>query len=48
MTLVGPTVTENAKNGIKIDEVKVEQDRIAQRLEEIEFVYKRVVKNASA
>lgn len=48
MTLVGPTVTENTKNGIKIDQVKTYQDELDRRLEEVEIVYKRVAKNASA
>ena len=48
MTLIGPTVTENTNNGIKIDVVKVDQDKLSRRLEEVEIVYKRVVKNASA
>ena len=48
MTLVGPTVTENTKNGIKIDQVKDMQEDLARRMEEIEIVYKRVAKNASA
>ena len=48
MTLVWPTVTENTKNGLRIDEVYAEQVRLAKRMEEVEFVYKRVVKNASA
>lgn len=48
MTLIGPTVTENTKNGMRIDVVKTEQDKLAKRIQEVEFVYKRVVKNASA
>jgi len=48
MELIGPTVTENTKNGMEIDSVKTEQHYLTKRLQEIEFVYKRVVKNASA
>lgn len=48
MTLLGPTVTDNTKNGIKIDQVKTHQDDLERRLEEVEIVYKRVAKNASA
>ena len=48
MTLIGPTVSENTKNGMKIDVVKEDQDKLSRRLEEVEMVYKRVVKNASA
>ena len=48
MTLIGPTVSENTKNGLKIIEVSTEQDKLSRRLEEVEMVYKRVVKNASA
>lgn len=48
MTLIGPTVSENTKNGMRIIEVSTEQDKLSRRLEEVEMVYKRVVKNASA
>ena len=48
MTLIGPTVSENAKNSMRIIEVSTEQDKLSRRLEEVEMVYKRVVKNASA
>ena len=48
MTLVGPTVTDNTRNGIMIGKMKSHQDSIDKRLEEIEFVYKKVCKNASA
>lgn len=48
MTLIGPTVTENTKNGLRLDELKCDQHSLAKRMEEVEFVYKRVVKNASA
>ena len=48
MTLIGPTVTENTKNGYRIDSVMKDQTKLAKRLQEVEFVYKRIVKNASA
>ena len=48
MTLIGPTVTENTKNGLRLDELKSDQNSLTKRMEEVEFVYKRVVKNASA
>lgn len=48
MSLIAPAVSENTKNGLRIDEVKLAQDKLTQRLEEVEIVYKRVVKNASA
>ena len=48
MTLVGPTVNENTKNANRIIDIKTEQDRLAKRMQEVEIVYKRVVKNASA
>lgn len=48
MTLLSPAVTENTKNGIRLDDLIKDQQAINKRMEEVEFVYKRVVKNASA
>lgn len=45
---MGPVVNVNSKQGDEIDSVAREQDKLNKRLVDVEFVYKRVVKNAAA
>lgn len=48
LELIGPLVNLNSKHGNEIDDVKIEQDKLTKRMVDVEFVYKRVVKNAAA
>ena len=45
---MGPVVNVNSQHGKELDDLKFENRKLEQRLVDVEFVYKRVVKNASA